>query len=268
MSKILNIAHRGARSLAPENTLPAAQKAFQIGADMWELDTGMLKDNTLIILHDNSFQRTTNVNEVFPERAKDHLTTFTKNEVDQLNAGSFFEKTDPFQMISEGAVSKEDLTAYANVSVPTLEEALLFTRENHWKVNVEIKNMKNTFADSLIADKVLTMIESLNMVGQVIISSFNHHYLKEIKTKNPAITTAALVEVSKFWDLSKCKALKTTAYNPPAYLLSRKQVQNFIRNNFNVNIWTVNELELMKKWIDAGATGIITDFPQRLKTLL
>ena len=67
-SKMLNIAHRGARSLAPENTLAAARKALGCGADMWELDVGMTADGVLILIHDNTLTRTSNVLEIFPER--------------------------------------------------------------------------------------------------------------------------------------------------------------------------------------------------------
>ncbi len=66
--EIRNIAHRGARSLAPENTIAAARKAFEVGASMWELDTGILADGELIIMHDDTLERTTNVANVFPER--------------------------------------------------------------------------------------------------------------------------------------------------------------------------------------------------------
>ena len=60
------IAHRGARSVAPENTMAAARKAFDFGADLWETDVGVTKDERLILFHDNSLERTTDVNEKFP----------------------------------------------------------------------------------------------------------------------------------------------------------------------------------------------------------
>lgn len=218
MSKVLNIAHRGARSIAPENTILAAQKAYEVGADMWELDTGMLKDGTLIVLHDNTFQRTTNIDEIFPDRAGHHLTTFTQQEVSKLDAGCFYQKSDPFNLIQNGTLLPETLTTFAGLTVPTLEEALLFTKEKNWQVNVELKDMKKTFADQKIVQEILNLIQKLDAEDHVLISSFNHQYLAETHTKKPHIPTAALVAIPKFWDMQLCEKLGATAYHPPKHL--------------------------------------------------
>jgi len=268
MSKVLNIAHRGARSIAPENTILAAQKAYEVGADMWELDTGMLKDGTLIVLHDNTFRRTTNIDEIFPDRADDHLTTFTQKEVSKLDAGCFYQKSDPFHLIQNGTILPETLTAFTGLPIPTLEEALLFTKEKNWQVNVEIKDMKKTFADQKIVQEILNLIQKLNAEDHVLISSFNHGYLAEIHTENPHIPTAALVAIPKFWDTQLCQKLGVTAYHPPKHLLTPSLIQKFTKKHLSVNIWTVNEPEQMESLIHAGATGIITDFPQTLKDIL
>ena len=268
MSQVMNIAHRGARSLAPENTILAAQKAYEVGADMWELDTGMLKDGTLIVLHDNTFRRTTNIDEIFPDRAGNHLTTFTQQEVSKLDAGCFYQKSDPFNLIQNGILSPETLTTFIGLTVPTLEEALLFTKEKNWQVNVEIKDMKKTFADQKIVQEILHLIQKLNAEDHVLISSFNHQYLAEIHIEKPHIPTAALVAIPKFWDMQLCEKLGVTAYHPPKYLLTSSLIQKFTKKQLAVNIWTVNEPEQMESWIQAGATGIITDFPQTLKDIL
>ena len=266
--KILNIAHRGARSLAPENTIAAAKKAHDIGADLWELDCGMLSDDSLIVLHDDNFKRTTNINEVFPERANNHLSTFNLNEVQQLDAGSFFLATDPFSQISEGAVSQEEQEIFRGLTVPTLEEALVFTKENHWQVNVEIKNMRGTPGDEKIVKSVIQLIQSLKMQSQVIISSFNHRYLQQCKAVDENIRTATLVGLPKLWDVKKTLNIRGDAYHPPVYAITKRQIQRARKKGLAVNIWTVNETEKMRSLIDAGATGIITDFPQRMKELL
>ena len=64
---VLNIAHRGARSLAPENTLAAARKGLELKADLWELDVAVTSDGELVVLHDDSLERTSNARQVFPE---------------------------------------------------------------------------------------------------------------------------------------------------------------------------------------------------------
>ena len=68
MDKVLNIAHRGASSLAPENTLSAARKGLAVGADMWELDVQLTADGELIVIHDSTLKRTSNVEDLFPHR--------------------------------------------------------------------------------------------------------------------------------------------------------------------------------------------------------
>ncbi|MEM5790386.1 MAG: glycerophosphodiester phosphodiesterase family protein, partial [Syntrophobacteraceae bacterium] len=68
-SNLLNIAHRGARSLAPENTLAAARKALMLGAHMWELDVRLSRDGHLVVIHDATLDRTSNAAELFPDRA-------------------------------------------------------------------------------------------------------------------------------------------------------------------------------------------------------
>ncbi len=75
--KPLNIAHRGARSLAPENTLAAARLGLEIGADLWELDVAATSDEQLVVLHDDTLERTSNAQQVFPGRAPWTVSTFS-----------------------------------------------------------------------------------------------------------------------------------------------------------------------------------------------
>ncbi|NSW51433.1 MAG: glycerophosphodiester phosphodiesterase [Anaerolineae bacterium] len=265
---IQNIAHRGARSVTPENTLFAAKKAYDLGADAWELDCGVLKDGTLIVLHDDNFKRTTNIDQVFPERKTDHLSTFLWEEVQQLDAGSSYIDTDPFGQIQEGNVSAADIASFRGAPIPLLEEALSFTKDHHWQVNVEIKNMKGTPWDASIAESVVKMIRSMGMENQVLISSFNHRYLRQCHSAAPGIKTAALVGIQKPWDLKKTLSLGCYAYHPPVYSITGGHIRRARKLGLDVNIWTVNEQKRMVSLIEAGVSGIITDFPQRLREIL
>ena len=136
---MLNIAHRGARSLAPENTLAAAEKGLEIGADLWETDVTVTADGKLILFHDLSLGRTTDVETLFPDRSPWIVSTFKLDEILQLNPGARFIETDPFEQIAEGVVSPGDLVDLICVRVPTLREALVFTQDTHWRVNLELK---------------------------------------------------------------------------------------------------------------------------------
>jgi len=81
VDRILNIAHRGASSLAPENTLSAARKGLEAGADMWELDVQLTADGELIVIHDSTLKRTSNVEDVFPHRRPWQVHEFTLDEI-------------------------------------------------------------------------------------------------------------------------------------------------------------------------------------------
>ena len=104
----LYIAHRGARSLAPENTLAAAEKAVQTGAHGWELDVQMTKDGRLAVIHDKNLDRTSNVSRLnrFADRRPWPTHKFTLEELKSLDFGSWFQETDPFGQIEAKAIRK------------------------------------------------------------------------------------------------------------------------------------------------------------------
>ncbi len=133
------IAHRGARSLAPENTLAAARKAHQLGADLWETDVAVTADDQLVLMHDDAMTRTTNVAERFPERVPAAFSTYTLAEIRSLDAGSWFERDDPFGQVAAGAVDRQELAGYAGEKVPMLREAFELTLEMDWFLNLELK---------------------------------------------------------------------------------------------------------------------------------
>ncbi len=123
----LLVAHRGASAYAPEHTLAAYRLAMEQGANFVEQDLQITKDGTLICMHDADLSRTTNVEEVFPDRAETrdaessgsakrgyYSVDFTLAEIKRLDAGSWFNRANPFAA----------RPAYASEKVPTLEEAM------------------------------------------------------------------------------------------------------------------------------------------------
>jgi glycerophosphoryl diester phosphodiesterase len=268
MPSTLNIAHRGARSIAPENTIIAARKAYEAGADMWELDTTMLADGELIIMHDDTFQRTTNIAAVFPERADDLIGSFTSAEVAKLEAGSFFIKSDPFGQVAAGNISPDDRMSYLKEPVPTLEQALLFTKDMQWRVNVEIKPMPKESDHKTFVEKVVSLIQSLGMESHVLISSFNHEYLLHSRQLAPSIKTGWLTVVGQTLNMKQVKRSGVHAYHPAMVALRKGVIRRYQQKGIAVNVWTVNKTADMQKLIDWGVDGIITDFPQDLNQLL
>lgn len=267
-AKPLNVAHRGARSLAPENTLAAARQAFDIGADQWELDVAVTADGELVVIHDDTLQRTSNVQEVFPQRSAEAVHTFTLAELRTLDFGAWFNQIDPFAQIEEGAVSPEMQQSYVGEPIPTLRAALVFTRDNHWSVNVEIKDASGTPGDQDVVEKVVALIDELGMAERVLISSFNHSYLTRVKAASPAIRTAALVERAPADPLALVRGLGVQGYNPSHRHIRPEDIPALRQAGIEVNVWTVNDPAVMRALIANGATSIITDFPQMLKELL
>ena len=218
-SRTLNIAHRGACSLAPENTLVAARKALEVGADMWELDVQMTADEELIVIHDTTLKRTSNVEAVYPGRRPWQVHEFKLDEIRLLDFGSWFVRRDPLGQIAEGVVTRADRSSYVGVSAPTLREALSFTLEHGWLVNVEIKDLSGQPGNSHIVNKVMALVEELDVVDMVLISSFNHDYLAQVRAAHPHIPTGVLVTKSHPRPASLLRRLGAQAYHPRRYCL-------------------------------------------------
>ncbi|MBW2557281.1 MAG: glycerophosphodiester phosphodiesterase [Deltaproteobacteria bacterium] len=264
----LIIAHRGARSLAPENTLAAARKALEVGADLWETDVVVTSDGELVLLHDDSLARTTNVKDRFPDRDPWHSTTFTLDEIRLLDAGSWFVKADPFGRIVAGEVTQEDLSAYRNEKIPTLREALRFTQDAAFCINLELKRLPPPMKNFPVVEQVLAMIDDTGIEHErVIVSSFNHEWLREVQASNPFLSIQALAGESET-DSLDWGNLDFETYNVLSTLIDEKQVRALTEKGISVNLFTVNEEAEMLRFTQAGAAGLITDFPQRAVRLL
>lgn len=264
---VLNIAHRGARSLAPENTVAAARAAFELGADLWETDVAVTSDGCLILYHDDSLKRTTNVQDCFPHRAPWTFTTFTLSEVRMLDAGSWFVKDDPFGQIAGGIVSAGQQQSFIGEKVPTLEEALVFTQDSGFRINLELKRLPAPMEGFPVVDRVLALIDDLKIDTQrVVISSFNHDWLKEVHAKKPDIEIQALIGYYSTEPLDWGN-LEFRTYNARSTLIDEEKIAEMVKKGISVNLFTVNEEEDMRRFAAAGAAGLITDFPQRVRQL-
>lgn len=270
ISPPLVIAHRGASSLAPENTLAAARKALEIGADLWELDVSVTADGELVLMHDNTLERTSNVKEVFPDREPWQVWDFTLTEIQTLDCGSWFNEKDPFKQIKAGNVSETDQQSYVGELAPTLRQALEFTLDNHWRVNVELKKQPTEELDRIIVEKVVALIEELGMDDgrQVVVSSFRHDYLRAVKDLNPRIPTQAITS-KIIRDLPAYLAeLNTDTCNPKVTAWNYKRLGEMRAQGIAFNVWTVDDELTMKALINTGVNGIVTNYPQTLILLL
>lgn len=265
MSQVINIAHRGARSLAPENTLVAAKKGLEIGADLWETDVQVTVDGELVLMHDDTLVRTSNAVKKFPNRAPWSVGAFTLADLKKLDCGSWFIEGDPFGQIDSGAVTPGELLEFTCAAIPTVREALLFTQDNDWRVNLEIKHLNPPLDKFPIVEKLLALIDEYKIdQDRLILSSFNHEYLRQIRRSRPDMVVQALVG-----DLPVSPDNCTfQTYNAWSGMAGEQRIREFVARGFSINIYTVNSFEDMQRFIAAGVSGIFTDFPQRLKELI
>jgi glycerophosphoryl diester phosphodiesterase len=263
-----NIGHRGARSLAPENTLAAFRKAWDIGADGIEVDVQVSADGQLVIHHDKTPARTTNVSECFPDRANQPITTFLLDELRELDAGSWFIDSDPFSQITAGTVSFAEMEQMSDLQIPTLEETLLFVNDKHWQINLELKKMSAPLNTFPLVEEVIKCIDSLNIdSGRVVISSFHHPYLDMAQHLRPEIEVNALIG-GGLSGRNNWGKFVYEIYNANQGYIDHRQVIRALEHGCTVNLYTVNDADMMQTYIDWGVSSLITDYPQTLKNIL
>ena len=276
----LNIAHRGARSLAPENTLIAARKAYESGADMWEFDVQLTADRELVVIHDRTLTRTTNAEEVFPNRTNYRVNNFDLAEIKQLDAGSWFKSEDPFGEISRGNVSSVELQNFSGTKVPSLPEALNLTKDLDWKANIELKPLEGPAViveklASIMLRKLVRFVRNLDMVDYILVSSFDHSMIRELRKLNPDLAGALLLQKAIDQPVEYLDANDVKILNLCTSVLDTARGLNNIREidrageEYGVNLWTVNGAGEMKKAIENQfVDGLITDYPARLSGIL
>jgi len=235
-------AHRGNRSQKPENTLSALTSS--IGkCDFIEIDVQLTKDLVPVIIHDDTLGRTSDVSNIerFEDRTPWSVSDFTLEELQSLDFGSWFNlEYEP---------------------ILTLEKALSFAKEEHLFLNVEIKNMSNTFADEIVVQIIIDMIKKTQAEHLVLLSSFYHNYLPMCKKLSSKIPTAALQMYKHPNNLiDYLHTLQVNAYHPEDKITNQKTVANLRESGFFVNVFTVNKTERKKKLFDWGVNGIFTDF--------
>ncbi|MBF0450171.1 MAG: glycerophosphodiester phosphodiesterase [Candidatus Magnetomorum sp.] len=255
---VKNIAHRGARIIAPENTLYAAEQALLSGADMWELDIQYTADKEIIVLHDDTLERTSNVHlfQSFESKKPWRVVDFTRDEISVLDFGH------SFQPSSHQTISIEKYDA------PFLEEAVRFSKENSIDMNIEIKDLAGCPGHDTIAAHAYSVVKDLNFLDHVLFSSFHHEYLFQIKHIDPHARIAVLMDSPSDNLFSLLERLNAEAYHPYYKMIDPFQIEQLHHKGFQVNVWTVNDPHMMKSFINMNVDGIVTDDPALLSLLL
>lgn len=264
----LAIAHRGARSIAPENTLAAARKAHELGADRWETDITVTSDGVLILFHDETLERTTDAAEIFGSSAGLHPSRFTLKELNRLSPGKRFLETDPFKTVKDGTISRVDLEAFKAERIPTLTQALELTRDLDWSVNVELKELPplmNGFP--MVREVIDAIMKSGIPLERVVISSFYHPWLNEIRSIKPSLELQALIGAWSDQFLDQ-EASGFHTINPDVSRMDNQQILRAKASGIRLNLYTVNRAPDMERLIRLNVDGIITDYPQVLVPML
>ena len=263
-SPYYNIAHRGARSLAPENTMAAFIKAWQVGAHGIETDVSVSSDGVLILFHDKTFKRTTDIKKVYPERQDDALHTFSWAEIEKLDAGSWFVETDPFDTITQGEVAVDELNGFIAARVPTLEELLIFVKEKAMFVNIEIKPLPRLNSSFPIVENVLALLDKHQLDTHLFsISSYYHPFLTQIQSLNPAVEVNALIGEEEN-GVQEWGNYEFRIYNANVDRIDVIQLEEAQKRKCRINLYTVNQLTDMQHYLTLGVDKIITDYPQLL----
>lgn len=237
-SRCLNIAHRGASALAPENTLAAFRKAIEAGADMVELDVRLTRDGHLVVIHDGNVRRTTNGSGL--------VARMTLEEVKALDAGSRFSP------------------AFVGEKIPTLDEVIGATR-GRIALNVEVK--APPVAEDLVIHSLLRTLAGAGVERDVLVSSFWRSTLRKLRKRSALVRTALLYNVA-ISPVAAAKAVGATALHPNVAMVSQEIVRKAHEEGLAVNVWTVDGPREMRRLRSLGVDGIITNNPSLLREVL
>ena len=248
------IAHQGGEHLYPSNTLTAFEGAAELGVDMLEMDIHSTADDVLVVMHDATVDRTTD--------GSGALQALTLVEVKTLDAGHYWTDDDGVTYPYRG----QDIT------VPTLEE--VFASFPDYPMNIEIKQHTPS-----IAAPFCELIREYGKQEQVLVASFHKQALDEFRTVCPEVATSTYQdEIVVFYALKTLWL--TSVYSPPAqahqvpeyrsgiHVLTRGFVRGAQARNMKVDAWTINDPNDMRRMINLGVDGIITDRPDLLIEIL
>lgn len=231
MSKIF--AHRGYSGKYPENTMIAFKKALEYGVDGIELDVQLTKDGEVVIIHDETIDRTTT--------GKGFVIDYTYEELEKFDA-SFKFKDLGFNKI------------------PTLREYFQLVKDYDIVTNVELKTGINEYLG--IEEKVWELIKEYNLEEKVIISSFNHFSVMRMKKIAPQLKYGFL---SEDWIIDAGKYTHShgvQCYHPRFNNLVPDVIKELKKYNLEINTWTVNLEEDMRYLYSNNIDVIITNYPE------
>lgn len=232
VSAFMVIAHRGASSYAPENTFAAFDLAIQMGVRHIELDVESTSDGHIVVIHDDTVDRTTN--------GSGPVTNHTLATLQALDAGSWF-----------GA-------GFAGERIPAFDEVLR-RYKGRVHIHTEIKG-HSTYLSQRTAD----LVRQQGMVEQVTITSFQRARLEEIRTYAPELPTGWLLAEVSDAVIAWARDIGLRQICPRANTVTSELVSRLRAERFVVRAWGVATEALMRQVVQAGADGMTVNFPDKL----
>jgi glycerophosphoryl diester phosphodiesterase len=234
-------AHRGYSGAYPENTMLAFEKALECGSYGIELDVQLSKDGEVVIIHDETLDRTTD--------RKGRVCDYSLKELQTCNAGA--------------GTAFED----QNLTIPTFEEYCSWVASTPLITNIELKTSIIYYPE--IEEKTWEIIKRHKLEEKVLFSSFNHLSLAAIKALAPSVPCGALVPETGLVNAGYCaNKFGFECYHPAYCTIDAASVAECHEYNIQVNVWTVNSMEALENCYAWGCDGVFTNFPAVCKAYI
>jgi glycerophosphoryl diester phosphodiesterase len=264
--------HRGARGLRPENSIPAFLIALDSGVTTIELDVVITKDKQVIVSHEPwlSSEICQHADGTPLDAAKEktfNLYEMTYEEIASFDCGSKGNQKFPAQ--AKQQVSKPLLTDV----IIAVEKHIRSYTQYEVDYNIEIKSTPsgdNKFhpTPQAFSDLVYQLIDQYLPLERIVIQSFDTRVLKYWHKKYPEIRLAALIENTRSVEANlNALGFKPSVYSPYFKFLSKEKVDYLHAQQIRVIPWTVNEVADMKRMLQLGVDGFITDYPDRAASI-
>ena len=233
------LAHRGYSAKAPENTMAAFELALEVGSGGLELDVHLTKDGEVVIIHDDTVDRTTN--------GTGRVDSYTMAELKELDAGSWF--------------SPE----FAGEKLPTLRQLLDLVKDKDILLNIETKT---ALGFEQLNETLASLLDQYDLWERTIISSFNHYSLAHMKDIRLQAKTAILYNAALVNPWVYAKSIGATVLHPYHKTIIPEIVTAAQQNGMMVNVWTVDKPVDVERMKAAKVNGIITNVPDQVQSLL
>jgi glycerophosphoryl diester phosphodiesterase len=233
---VMVIAHRGASSYAPENTLAAFDLAIEMRVRHIELDVALTSDSHTVVIHDDKLDRTTN--------GCGAITSHTLSALRQLDAGSWF-----------GA-------QFEGERIPTFDEVLA-RYKGRVHIHTEIKGKSPS-----LSQRTADLIRKHGMEGQVTVTSFQSVRLEEMRAYAPELPVGWLVREVNDSIIAQAHAIGVTQLCPRADTVTPELIHRLHTEGFVARAWGVATEELMQHLVQAGVDGMTVNFPDKLVAYL